>query len=204
MSEGQSQRSVASSVQHQQEAEVAVAEERERAAAETAATATRAARLAMVELAVARAEVEAAVVVDAARVVAIELEALHASSTGSSVSTDDDRDNELKLTREAAREQAAQWAATHRGGSPDGADTLAALWAVVRAATVPSTVVAAQTGADAPTTGLTEITTFIGGAALPPRTGTMVTMESRPLSGTLVPTAGGLPSPRPTTSSGSR
>jgi hypothetical protein len=204
MSEGQSQRSVASSVQHQQEAEVAVAEERERAAAETAATATRAARLAMVELAVARAEVEAAVVVDAARAVAIELEALHASSTGSSVSTDDDRDNELKLVREAAREQAAQWTAMHHGGSPDGADALAALWAVVHAATVPSTVVAAQTGADAPTAGLTEITTFIGGAALPPRTSTMVTMESRPLSGTLVPAAGGLPSPRPTTSSGSR
>jgi hypothetical protein len=36
-----------------------------------------------------------------------------ASSTGSSVSTDDDRDNELNLVREAAREQAAQWAAAH-------------------------------------------------------------------------------------------
>jgi hypothetical protein len=46
-----------------------------------------------------------------------------ACSTGSSVSTDDDRDSELKLAREAAREQAAQWAAAHpqgrRGGSPD-------------------------------------------------------------------------------------
>jgi hypothetical protein len=30
--------------------------------------------------------------------------ALRASSTGSSVSADDDRDNELKLAREAARE----------------------------------------------------------------------------------------------------
>jgi hypothetical protein len=61
----------------------------------------------MVELAAARAEVEAAVATDAARAVAAELEALHASSTDSSVSTDDDRDNELKLAREAVREQAA-------------------------------------------------------------------------------------------------
>jgi hypothetical protein len=78
----------------------------------------------MAELAAARAEVEAAAVVDAARVVAAELEALHASSTGSSVSTDDDRHNELNLAREASQEQAAQWAAVHpqgrRGGSPDG------------------------------------------------------------------------------------
>jgi hypothetical protein len=125
MSEGQSQRSVASSVQHRQEDEVAAAEECKRAAAETAATATRAARLAMAKLAVAREEVEAAAAVDAARAAAAELEALHASSTGSSVSADDDRDNELKLVREAAREQAAQWAAVHpqgvrRGGSPNG------------------------------------------------------------------------------------
>jgi hypothetical protein len=119
MSEGQSQCSVASSVQHRQEAEVAAAEERERAAAKTAATAARAARLAMAELAAAKVEVEAA---DAARAAA-ELKALRASSTGSPVSADDDRDNELKLAREAAREQAAQWAAAHpqgrRGGSPD-------------------------------------------------------------------------------------
>jgi hypothetical protein len=70
----------------------------------------------MVELAAARAKVKAAA--------AAELEALCASSTGSSVSVDDDRDNEVKLAREAAREQAAQWAAAHpqgrRGGSPDG------------------------------------------------------------------------------------
>jgi hypothetical protein len=78
-------------VQHRQEAEVAAAEERERAATETAVTA---ARLAMAELAAARAEVEPA---------ATELEALHASSTSSSVSADDDRGNELKLAREAAR-----------------------------------------------------------------------------------------------------
>jgi hypothetical protein len=110
-------------VQHRQEAEVAAAEEHERAAVETATTAARAARLAMPELAAARAEVEAAAAADAARTVVAELKALRASSTGSSVSADDDRDNELKLTREAAREQAAQWAAVHpqgrRGGSPD-------------------------------------------------------------------------------------
>jgi hypothetical protein len=110
MSEGQSQRSVGSSVQHRQEAEVAAAEERERAAAETAATAARATRLAMTELAATRAEVEAAA--------AAELEALRASSTDSSVSADDDRDNELKLAREAAREQAAQWAAAHSQRQP--------------------------------------------------------------------------------------
>jgi hypothetical protein len=78
----------------------------------------------MAELAAARAEVEAVAAADAARAAAAELEALRVSSTGSSVSADDDRDNEPNLTREAAREQAAQWAAAHpqghRGGSPDG------------------------------------------------------------------------------------
>jgi hypothetical protein len=62
--------------------------------------------------------------VDAMRAAAAELEALRANSTGSSVSADDDRDNELKLAREAARDQATQWAAAHpqgrHGGSPDG------------------------------------------------------------------------------------
>jgi hypothetical protein len=110
-------------VQHRQKAVVAAAKERERAAAETAATAVRAARLTMVELAAARAEVKAAAAADAARAAMAELKALRDSSTGSSVSTDDDRDNELKLTREAAWEQAAHWAAVHpqgrRGGSPD-------------------------------------------------------------------------------------
>jgi hypothetical protein len=120
MSEGQSRRSVASSVQHQQEAEVAAAEERERAAAETAATAARAARLAMAELAAARAEVEAAAAADAARAAAAELKTLRASSTGNSVSADDDRDNEFKLAREAAREQAAQWEAAHPQGCCGG------------------------------------------------------------------------------------
>jgi hypothetical protein len=106
MSERQSQHSVISSAQHRQEAEVAAAEEHERAAAETTATVARATRLAMAELIAARAEVEAGVAV-------AELEALHASSTGISISANDDRDNELKLVREAAWEQAAQWAATH-------------------------------------------------------------------------------------------
>jgi hypothetical protein len=92
-------------------------------ATETATTAARAARLVMVELAAAGAVVEATAVADAARSAAAELEALRASSTGSSISVDDDRDNELKLAREAVREQAEQWAAAHsqgrRGSSPD-------------------------------------------------------------------------------------
>jgi hypothetical protein len=121
MSEGQSQGSVASSAQHQQKVEVAAVEEHERATAETAATAARAARLAMVELAAARVEVEAAAAADAARAVVAEIDALRANSTGSSISADDDRDNELKLAREAAREQAVQWVAMHPQGrdSPD-------------------------------------------------------------------------------------
>jgi hypothetical protein len=40
--------------------------------------------------------------VDAARAAAAELEALRASSTGNSVSADDDRDNKIKLAKEAA------------------------------------------------------------------------------------------------------
>jgi hypothetical protein len=159
MSEGQSQRSIASSAQHRQEAKVAATEERERVAAETAATAARVARLAMTEQAAARAEVEAAAAADATRAAIAELEALRDSSTGSSVSADDDRDNKLKLTREAVWEQ---------------------------------------------TTLLTEIAAFIGSVTLPPQTVTMITMGSRPLSGTSVPAAGGLPSPRPTTSSRQR
>jgi hypothetical protein len=78
-----------------------VAEERERAAA-------RAVRLAMAELAAAWAEVEAAAVADAARAAVAELEALRGNSTSSYVSGDGGIDDELKLTREAAREQAAQ------------------------------------------------------------------------------------------------
>jgi hypothetical protein len=109
MSEGQSQRSDALNAQHRQEAEVATAEERERAAA-------RAAWLTMAEQATARAKVEAAAATDAARAAAAELNALRASSTDNSVSANDDRDNELKLAREAAREQAAHWAAAHPKG----------------------------------------------------------------------------------------
>jgi hypothetical protein len=78
------------------------------------------------------------------------------------------------------------------------------LWAGARAAAVSLTATAAQTGVDAPVAGLTEIAAFTGGVTLPPRTGTMVTMGSRPLSGMSVPAAGGLPSSRPTTSSGPR
>jgi hypothetical protein len=88
--------------------------------------------------------------------------------------------------------------------SMTGMDALAVLRAGAHAAVVPLMAAAAQTGADAPAAGLTEITAFTGGTTLPPWTGTMVTMGSRPLSGTSVPAAGGLPSPRPTTSSGPR
>jgi hypothetical protein len=83
-----------------------------------------------------------------------------------------------------------------------GADTPAVLQAGERVAAVPPMAVAAQTGTDALAAGLMEIAAFTGGVALPPQTGTMVTMGSRPLLGTLVQAAGGLHSPRPTTSSG--
>jgi Tfp pilus assembly major pilin PilA len=87
------------STQHWQEAEGVVAEEREQATVETAATA---ARLAMTELAVARAEVEAAAATDIARAAGVELKALRGSNISSSVSADGDTDDELKLVREAA------------------------------------------------------------------------------------------------------
>jgi hypothetical protein len=60
-------------------------------------TAVSAARLAMTELAAARAEVESAVA-------AAELEVLRGSSISSSVSADGSTDDELKLVREVARE----------------------------------------------------------------------------------------------------
>jgi hypothetical protein len=69
--------------------------------------------LAMAELAVARAEVKAAAAVDAARTATAELKVLHDNSTSISVSVDGGTDDELKRAREAAREQAAQWAAAH-------------------------------------------------------------------------------------------
>jgi hypothetical protein len=56
----------------------------------------------MAELAAAMIEVEAVAAVDEARVAAAELEGLRVSSTSNSVSTYDNRDNELKLAREAA------------------------------------------------------------------------------------------------------
>jgi membrane protein involved in colicin uptake len=118
MSEGQLQRSVASSAQHRQEAEVVVAEERERAATETAATTTRAAKLAMVELAVARAEVEAAAAVDAARVAAAELEALRGSSTSSSISIDGGTDEGGSVRAGGIVGSCAPQG--RGGGSPDG------------------------------------------------------------------------------------
>jgi hypothetical protein len=93
-------------------------------AAETAVVAAKAARLAMAELAAARAQVEVAAAADAARAAAAELEALRDSSISSSVSADSGTDDKLKLVREAVREQAAQWAAAHPhgrgGGNPDG------------------------------------------------------------------------------------
>jgi hypothetical protein len=117
-------RSTTSSAPRQQEAEVAAAQERERAAAAAAAIVARAARLAAAELAAARAEVEAAETAEAARAAAAKLEALRGSSAGSSVSGNDSTNNELRLARKAAQEQAAQWAAMHPhggagGGNPD-------------------------------------------------------------------------------------
>jgi hypothetical protein len=49
-----------------------------------------------------------------------------------------------------------------------GANAPAALRDGARAVVVSPTVVAVQTGADAPVTRLTKIVTFTGGAALPP------------------------------------
>ena len=54
------------------------------------------------------------------------------------------------------------------------------------------------------TDGSMESAAFTGSVALSPRIGTVVTTGSRLLSGTSVPAVGGLPSPRPTTSSGLR
>jgi hypothetical protein len=169
--------------------------------AETAATTARAVSMAMAELAATRAEVGAAAV-------AAELEALRASSTGSSVSADDDRDNELKLAREAVREQVAQWAAAHpqrrRGGSPDGRG---------RVGSAPD---GGARGGRAPDGGggpnrhgradgwVDRDRGLYRRHGSPSPTDTMVTMGFRPLSGMSVPAAGGLPSPRPTTSSGPR
>jgi hypothetical protein len=86
---------------------------RTRASSSSATTAARAARLVAAELAAARAEVEAAETVDAARAAMTEFKALCGNSADSSVSGDDITNDELRLAREAAQEQAAQWAAAH-------------------------------------------------------------------------------------------
>jgi hypothetical protein len=69
--------------------------------AETAASTRRAARLAMVELAVARAEVDAVAAVDVVHAVIAELKVMRKNSTSNSVSADGGIDNKLKLAREA-------------------------------------------------------------------------------------------------------
>jgi hypothetical protein len=46
-------------------------------------------------------------------VAAAELEALRGSRADNSASIDDNTDEELRLVREAAREQATQWARVH-------------------------------------------------------------------------------------------
>jgi hypothetical protein len=56
----------------------------------------------MAELVATRAEVEAAVTVDAVRVVTVEFETLCGNSTSSSIFNDGDIDDELKLASEAA------------------------------------------------------------------------------------------------------
>jgi hypothetical protein len=156
----------------------------------------------MEELAAARAKVEAAVAVDAARAAAAELEALRASSTDSSVSVD-----ETGGAPPGAPWRRSEQPRTPRGtvaAAQTGADAPTMLWVGARVAAVPPTAAAAQTGADAPVAGSMEIAAFTGGVALPPRTGTMVTMGSMPLSGTSVPVVDDLPSPRSTTLSGLR
>jgi hypothetical protein len=85
-----------------------------------------------------------------------------------------------------------------------GADVPVVLRAGVCTVVVTLTVAAAQTDADAPAARSTEITTFTGSAALPPRTGTIVTMGYMPLSGMSILAAAGQPSPGPTMSSGPR
>jgi hypothetical protein len=106
MSAGHSRHSVASSVRHRQEVELAAAE-RERAAAEITAAAARASRLAAAEQAAASAEVEAEAAVAAARAAAAEADALR-SNASNSVCADDSADADLELlSREAARDRVA-------------------------------------------------------------------------------------------------
>jgi hypothetical protein len=153
----------------------------------------------MAELAATRAEV--------AEAAAAELEALRGSRISSSVSADASTDDELKLAREPAREHTTQWAAAHpqgrSGGGPDGRG---------RASGAPGG--GARDGRAPDGSGSPDRGRHAGGwvdgdrdlyrRCGSPRTGTMVTAGSRPLSGMSVPALGGLPSPRPTTSSGPR
>jgi hypothetical protein len=76
----------------------------------------KAAWLAVVELASARAEVEATETVDAGRAAVAEFETLRGSTVGSSISGDGSTNDELRLAREAAQEQTAQWAVAHPHG----------------------------------------------------------------------------------------
>jgi hypothetical protein len=149
-----------------------------------------AARLAMAELAAARAEVEVAAAVDAPT--ALFLSTMTETTTSS-----------WQGRQRGSRRRSGQ-PCTARGAvaaTLTGADAPAALRAGARVEAMFLMAAVAQIDEDASAVGLTEIAAFTGGAALPPRIGTMVTMGSRPLSGTSVPAAGGLPSPRSTTSS---
>ena len=100
---------------------------------------------------------------------------------------------------------------TSAAAAQTGADAPAALLEEARTATVAdgSMESVAFTGSVAlspriGTDGSMESVAFTGSVALSPRIGTVVTTGSRLLSGTSVPAVGGLPSPRPTTSSGLR
>jgi hypothetical protein len=170
--------------------------------------AARAVRLAMAKLVATRTEVKAAAAVDVARAAAAELEALRCSSISSSVPADGGTDDELKLARGQceSRRHSGQ-PRTPRGAvvaAQMGAEAPVALRVRARATVMPPMAMAAQTGADAPMARSKEIVAFTGSVNLPPRTGTMVTMGSRPLSGMSVSAAAGPPSSRPTTSSGPR
>jgi hypothetical protein len=205
MSDARSRRSVASSPRRQQDVELAAAEERRRATAQTAAAAARAAILAAAELAAARAEAEAEEAEDAARAAEVEVDTLRSSINGS-IAGDITADRELEeLARGRARERAERWAAAHPTAAaaqetarpPTGTRAGAGVPAAARS-TRAATVLPVEVA------GSTESAALAGNAALPPLTGDMTTTVSRRWSGTLVPVVGGLPSTKPTTSSGRR
>jgi hypothetical protein len=167
-------------------------------AAETAAIAVRASRLAAEELAAARAEVEAAAAADAARA-AQWSSRLYAAVASAALPlptmTPTWNSSRRGKQRESGRRSGQPITPTGAvAAAQTGLDESAALLAGTRAA---AALLAAAAGS-------TEIADLTGGAALPPRTGAMVTTGSRWLSGTLAPAVGGLPSPRPTMSSGPR